>query len=55
MNLVLFLTMIFLLFGRLPDYSDEGEEGEERNKRAKFMFYGLLLYHLGIGAVRYLS
>ena len=56
MNLVLFLTMLFLLAGRLPDYSnsDDGDE-KDRTLRARLMFYGLLVYHLGLGAVRYLS
>ena len=43
----------------MPDYSSSAEDGDEdestRTWHARLLFYGLLVYHLGLGAVRYLS
>ena len=50
-NVVLFVTMISLMAGRLPEYPGD----KERTSRAKWVFYGLLLYHIGFAVVRYLS
>ena len=46
--------MLCLLAGRLPDYGED-EEGKRRTVRARWMFYGLLVYHLGLGIIRFLS
>ena len=46
--------MLCLLAGRLPDYGED-EEGKRRTVRARCMFYGLLVYHLGLGTIRFLS
>ena len=50
-NVVLFITMISLMAGRLPEYPGD----EQRTSRAQLVFYGLLLYHIGFAVVRYLS
>ena len=52
MNLVLFLTMLCLMLGRLPDY---GPDDTERTAKSKWLYYGLLIYHLGFAIIRYLS
>ena len=44
--------MLLLMAGRMPDY---GPEDEKRSTRAKWMYYGLLIYHLSLGVIRYLS
>ena len=51
MNLAQALTMLFILTFRLPDYPDD----EQRHKRARLIFVGLLVYHIGFAAVRYVS
>ena len=51
MNVALFLTMLFILTFRLPDYPDD----EHRHKRSRLIFIGLLLYHIGFAAVRFVS
>lgn len=50
MNLVLFLSMIFLMLGRLPDYAED----TARTSDARLIYYMLLCYHLCYGLLRYL-
>lgn len=51
MNLALFLTMLILMAGRLPDYGED----TERTSEARLIYYMLLIFHLGYAIVRYMS
>ena len=50
MNIVLFLSMLLLMLGRLPDYGED----TARTSNARFIYYMLLCYHLSYGLLRYL-
>ena len=54
MNIVLFLSMLLLMLGRLPDYGEDTAEDTARTSNARFIYYMLLCYHLSYGLLRYL-
>lgn len=51
MNLALFLTMLILMAGRLPDYGED----TERTSNARSIYYMLLFFHLVYAIARYMS